>query len=306
MKKHRRLLIVLGGFIIIALIASYFSFKSYTNIGVNDNSEVTTSNNQSAKKHNKKQANNSPKTNDNSIFLQSSDNPDRIIAINPYGSKGIYQYRQQANGDIYPEYKYFNGSYKKSKSSINVSPLMNNKRKTSLVFKNTGSNKYKDTKSNENFTELNKIGKDKVQIPLNTNDGDSVENQIAKRPASKKYLTSVKNTDTPISFYARVGQHVSDPSQYKFDKNVQPYGSYYHLSDGSFIVIPYRRYVGHNFQSFDVEKYNNSDPLRHEDSINDAMYYRQNNVTTVSQKDVDIVTDWNKMVNDKNTEATLF
>ncbi|WP_125770243.1 hypothetical protein [Companilactobacillus furfuricola] len=112
---------------------------------------MTTSNNKPAKKHNKKQANNSQKTNDNSIFLQSSDNPDRIIAINPYGSKGVYQYRQQANGDIYPEYKYFNGSTKKAGKNLHVIPTSNATKNNSMSFTKNDKGVYVDNKSGQTY-----------------------------------------------------------------------------------------------------------------------------------------------------------
>lgn len=310
MKKHRRLLIVLGGFIIIALITSYFSFKSYTNIGVNDNSEVTTSNHNSAKKHNKKHANNSQKTNDNSIFLQSSDNPDRIIAINPYGSKGIYQYRKLANGDIYPEYKYFNGSAKKAGKNLKVIPTSHSTKKNSMNFTKNDDGVYVDKKSGQTYNALT-----------------TTSGQNHKKPDTVAPMYSDMYLDDDGKFFG--ADSFSDLNHKILDKAIDPTlndqtdssaihhsGAHYYipLANGKYFDIPTLNIYGGN-----TNKVNPQEVLQvyydpktyavpnYQEKVRDSMMsYTQNGQTHVSQAEIDENVAWTDTTNDVENDMVSY
>jgi hypothetical protein len=64
--------------------------------------------------------------NQKNVFLQDSKNPDRIIAVNPYGTKGVYLYRKAADGSIYPEQKFFDGTIYTTNNGITISPSNSN------------------------------------------------------------------------------------------------------------------------------------------------------------------------------------
>lgn len=303
MKKYRRLIIIIGGFVTIILLASYFSFKSYTNIGVNDNSQVASSSNKPAKNNNKKQANNSKKNNDKSIFLQNSDNPDRIIAINPYGSKGVYQYRKQANGDIYPEYKYFNGSAKKSDNSLNVVPTSNSNKQSSMNFTKNGNGIYVDKESGQSYNALT----------------TTTSNQTDKKPRqldpmySDMYLDDngkIWGANSFTELNHKILDKSSDPElNDKSDSSVlrhSPAHYYIPLANGQYFDISSLNIYGGNTKTNNPVKslqiYHDPDkyavPNYQEKVKNSMMSYTQNNQTHVSQDEIDENVAWTDSTND--------
>lgn len=258
MKQTSRRYLIIGAIVCIALIAGYFSYQSYSNISVNH--QTTTS--EHAKPDHKATA--SKKTskkdpNDENIFLVDQKNPDRIIAINPGGSKGIYQYRKQSDGMIYPEFKFFNGSISYNKNGIEIVPDSKSTSNDPFRFTKTSDGAYID-KSAQVYYKMY----DGFQNTTHTADSSGLDPNSALLDPSDPSAT--ENNPSPFS-----------PKSLMY---------LFRLSNGD-LYQPYTGlYYGKNWKSFNVSTFNSKDKSQLWDTSSDIMYYKQNESTALSSQEI--------------------
>ncbi|MQS89829.1 hypothetical protein [Companilactobacillus mishanensis] len=271
---------------------------------VNSNIDVSSNNT----KHSKKKTN---KNKTNNIFLQDNKNPDRIIAINPFGKHGVYQYRQQANGNIYPEYKYFDSKTSFKNGNIRVTPTSKNSKAKSFNFYGKSNKQVKDKASGDTFTVLD-------NNDLTTNDDDTSAANASNTdniPIDQRdYMKHVsrnniqfKDDDTYMDQVKKVvSADLSDPSDSSSSNSKEAtFSGIVHLKNGDFIDVNRRVYYGYHFNDFDVKNFTPYKYMYTEShNPNDIMYYRNNNQTNVTDWDKSWVYDWSDRA--VNAPATKF
>ncbi|WP_125709859.1 hypothetical protein [Companilactobacillus zhongbaensis] len=279
-KKRTGLSIIIGGLVIVVLLAAYTSYKSYTNIGVGgDDPKVETTNTKSTKSQKSpKKDHKGPNKKDSNIFLQDTKNPDRIIAIHPYGSDGVYLYRTQANGAVYPEYKYFNASLQQSNTRLAVQPIGNSIDTQSMTFIKNQNGLYVDNNTGKTYTQLNNHENDKDYNTLDIrNHNKDVLNNTSDPTHDETTNDSSKND-------LRTQHH------YIILKN----GNYYDQFLGTF----YGKYP-QNY-TYDELLQDGSQYIDHSQTpSDDVMYYKDNNQTHVTNSEVDENIEWNKAYDQK-------
>jgi hypothetical protein len=203
-----------GAFLLIFLI-SVISFNNYNNSGVMNTSEQKEGISIASSKNNSKN-----KTN---LFLQDKNNPDHILAINPYGSDGVYQYRKQANGDIYPEYKFFDGHLSTKKSNLRVSSTSGEVSK-SITLKKSGNGDYQSNSGNK-YRELSVSTQndDSKKMTYDNNGTDSTIEYQGKDPYTDddSFETFSEDQSSEVMFY----DYPYEVSKHKFlvgDKFLTP------------------------------------------------------------------------------------
>jgi hypothetical protein len=269
--------------VVVLLIVGIFSYRSYTNISVKDSNPTVSSKRKvaDAKTNNK---NTKSKKNDSNIFLQDQNNPDRIIAIHPFGSDGVYQYRQSADGTLYPEYKFFDGSYSLNSKGLKVSPYQNSKQTRSFDFSKRGNN-YFENGSNNKYHEIavnqTSTGSNASKAPKNTNS----DNDSNSAFLNGKRITSENETDFRKKIYNSTSD-LSDPSR---DPNkpqsAQYHSAWVHRDNGDFINPKVKLYMGFHFNAFNVADYNPQKLQERPENKDKVMYYKNNNQTVVSPEE---------------------
>jgi hypothetical protein len=282
--SHKKWFIILISIIALVLVF-YFSYTSHVNTTVNNNNSrihTDSSTNLNKKKNNKKNQSKKSKSN---IFLQDSNTPDRIIAINPFGTKGIYQYRKQSNGDIYPEFKIFNGKIYQQGNTMKIIPS-NSKNGKPIILNSNKNGTYKDSNSNDSYN----------IIKVNNNNDASKDHSNSNQNTAKATNTSnndhnnnwkMDGSESYQEYYGKISNNFSDPSKsstaprkyYQYNMVVDP--NNYGLIDTSD-----NSYWGNNYDQFDVNSYNRDDLLFRAENKEDVMSYRQNNTSSVSDKDL--------------------
>lgn len=287
MRKHTGLGIIIGGLVIVVLLAAYASYKSYTNIGVGDDPKVQTSvKTPTVHKQKTDSRPHKPRKKDSNIFLQDTNNPDRIIAINPYGSDGVYLYRKQANGDIYPEYKYFNGKTNISGNKLTVSSKEASSKNSNFSFELSNNGTYRDTNTGDHYQPI-AAGKDQNS-----------------RPASKPlYINGqqMRPNETIAEFVTRASKYASNPS-YDASSDVA-YNDNYHdfikLKNNNYYDTIFKKIYGENASQVDLNDFSNH-PEKYVDPnfdiTQDAMYYKQNGQTQVSDDSAEEYYQWEHQI----------
>lgn len=269
---------------VVVALAAFFAQQSYSNIGVQDNPKVTTKNvdktpknrQSKSKKHHSKKRNNDSKK-DQNILLQDANNPDRVIAIHPYDSNGIYQYRAQANGSLYPEYKYFNGNVVRQGNKLIVTPVNNASSKKSFTFVKGNDGTYREANSGQTYRPMN------TSEPTNS----SNDHLTAQDPISGVMKDVLDNTSNPT-------QNANGTATGKNEFRVP-----FPLSNGSYFDMVNKFFYGPNSEDLNMTEFkNNPSKYLNEDSpadymANEMMYYKQNYQTEISQKEIDEDIYWN-------------
>lgn len=301
MKKHTGLSIIIGGLVIVVLFAAYVSYKSYSNIGVGDDPKVETTekapaqHKQNVKKNAKKDNHpgSKPDKKDSNIFLQDTKNPDRIIAIHPYGSKGIYLYRKQANGSIYPEYKYFNGDTSLSHGRLIIKPTSKKSDQSSFDFDVHKDGTLEETSSDKNYQ----------PVPIKTSNG--FNNQQGQKSNSTPMMMTingeqilVKQSDTLPKYLNRISKYLSNPTQ---DNNSAvsyvPLNAhdFIKLKDGNYYDTQFKKIYGANSKEINLKDFYNN-PQKYIDQTynikDDVMYYKQNGQTQVGEDSTNEYLQW--------------
>lgn len=295
-KKRTGLSIIIGGLVIVVLLAAYTSYKSYTNIGVGgDDPKVETTNKTTINNHHKKNISNKKNSN---IFLQDAQHPDRILAINPNGSNGVYLYRMQSDGTLYPEYQYFNGQTKVSEDSI-VTTSNNAKTNNSFKLKKTNHSNdvYQDSDSGEIYNAL-------VSPTVN----QKIDNMLSKTN-NPLFLTVKKGTnESNWNYLLRVAKYKSDPSSTDGKKNRGLFiqHSYQRLKNGNYYDAMLKQIYGNQPNNVSLSQFYKN-PSKYIDNsfdiTKDVMYYKQNNQTIVSNDSIKENTEWtNFQDGNKNTQ----
>lgn len=276
MHKRIKLMGIFGGIIVIIAVAIFFSYQSYSNISLSNDSQMTPNktdkNNKTASKKTSK---------NNNIFLQDKDNPDRIIAIHPYGSNGVYQYRSQANGNLYPEYKYFNGQVSSKNNKLAVSPLKNTSAK-SFSFKKNSDGSYHNTNNGHNYQKLATTRNDHDGLSVDDSSNDSVSDNTIEDGLNE----ILKDRSNPT-----YGNDTIDVSQ----EALQNYRHYIKLKNGDYYDANSDFFYGPNSEKFTTDDFKNNpdayaDPDYHiEDSM---MYYKNNNQTHVTNEEINENVYW--------------
>ncbi|MFD1470865.1 hypothetical protein [Companilactobacillus mishanensis] len=252
MKKHFKLIIsiaIIVSAVIFGIIYSAYNSYSDTNI-------KTTENN--INKHNDK-ADASIKTNSNrkktksndNIFLQDKQNPDRILAIHPFGTKGVYEFRKQANGNIYPEHKFFDGKISKSNSgNISVTPNKSNNGARKIAIEKTQSGELKDHDSGTAYTALQTKQESDVTHYEYKDNSTGEEGKISDNNGSPLYGPDYNGT-------------------FEYNPN-----SLYRVAPGQFYQPSTHTIYGQGdfYKTYDRSTFN----YHIDDDPNSAMYYKQN------------------------------
>jgi hypothetical protein len=200
MDHHKRVQIGIGILVAtIALIALYFSYRSYTQIDVNkkDASSTSVTTAKSASKKAKSQKN---------IFLQNKQDPDRIIGIHPNGSDGVYQYRKQANGTIYPEYKFFDGNVSANGNKLNVAPNNSERASQKMSYVSTGNGEYRDEQTGAQYQKVNIATEEKSstdqndgKVAIETSYSNPLLSSPDVEPSNQPSESSSSNVDNQLS-----------------------------------------------------------------------------------------------------------
>lgn len=300
-KKRTGLSIIIGGLVIVVLLAAYTSYKSYTNIGVGgDDPKVETTNKTTMNNHHKKNISNKKNSN---IFLQDAQHPDRILAINPNGANGVYLYRMQSDGTIYPEYQYFNGQTKVSKKSISVIPNSTNNAQT-LTFTNSldtnGKGEYRDTKSGKTYNAL-----------FLTNFSDGLLSKAISKTKDPFYLTVKKRAnESNLDFLLRASKYRPNPSS--TDNQMSGYSIYQHhyekLINGNYYDSMQKKIYGNNPNSISLSQFYKN-PSRYVDKTfditKDVMYYKQNRQCDVTYDSINENMQWSEVNNGDKFQQKL-
>ncbi|AKP67615.1 hypothetical protein [Companilactobacillus ginsenosidimutans] len=275
MSNRSKTLISIGSIIVIILIG-YFSYQSYSNISVKNSNPAVS---QKSKTNKKKIADaettkkrGRKDTNDN-VFLQDKNNPDRIIAIHPFGSNGVYQYRRQSNGNLYPEFKFFDAKISRKVGQLKVHSTGDNAK--SFNYKTDSKGNYIDVTTG------------KVMTPLEINKHHSNRGDIMTAHTSN-------NSNKGSIVY----QDSSNPQGDHIDNSHPYFTGLVHLANGDFIDTRYSEYLGNNYNPKYNSKYADKSIVYDDNHINDVMYYAQNDTTDVSNEDIGYVTDWNAVENE--------
>ncbi|AKP67612.1 hypothetical protein [Companilactobacillus ginsenosidimutans] len=260
--------------LILAVFAGYFSYTSYSTTSVNHTSKTSQSNTSTANAntfHKPKKS----KIHENEFFVDTN-KPDRIIAVNPHGSKGVYQYRQQADGKIYPEFKFFNGSLQQVGGKLIVSPTNSKSPSESFVYEKQPDGNYKEQHTNETYMKY---------------DGFAENNKPHKNGSA--YQDTINEAlDNP-----------SDPSHGA--NNTEPFKTddkyiSYRLKNGDYYQPFTGTYYGKNWATFDYASFDPNDKSKLSDNSNRVMSYKQNNVTELSEDEIKVYKS------DYNSNNTLF
>lgn len=302
-KRHTGLSIIIGGLVIVVLLAAYTSYKSYTNIGVGgDDPKVETTNTKSTKNQKSpKKDHKRPNKKDSNIFLQDTKNPDRIIAIHPYGSDGVYLFRKQADNTLYPEYKYFNG---KSDAKGNKLTVVSNKKSNSQTNFNFSIDK------NGSYQEKS-TGQEYHQIPVTA---DSSQN--SKPDMNKNNKSLYINGDEMIpgesfkEYLARISPYISNPTHNSSSNTTNiDYHDYIKLKDGNYFDTVYKKLYGSTSDKINLTDFYNN-PQNYIDSNfnikDDVMYYKQNGQTQVGDDSTNEYLQWGHQLVGTGVRDNLF
>ncbi|MQS53017.1 hypothetical protein [Companilactobacillus mishanensis] len=214
MHKHIKLIVSLAViFVAVVFGIVYTAYNSYqdTNISPSENnSKKDAAKADTSSKPYKKKA--SAKSDEN-IFFQDKQNPDRVLAIHPFGSKGVYEFRKQANGNLYPEHKFFDGTVSKDKNgNITVTPDNGEKsaRSISVSKDKTANNSYSDTDSGTNYDLMSNVtGSNDKNVKL----ADSISNSTE----GKKDNVSVSNHRGEPEHNANSNEQIADEPAWNVD-----------------------------------------------------------------------------------------
>ncbi|WP_125771457.1 hypothetical protein [Companilactobacillus furfuricola] len=302
-KKRTGLSIIIGGLVIIVLLAAYTSYKSYTNIGVGgDDPKVETTNTKSNKSQKSpKKDRKGPNKKDSNIFLQDAQHPDRILAINPNGTNGVYLYRMQSDGTIYPEYQYFNGQTKISKNSIHsISSGAKKNGEFNLKKTDTSNGEYQDADSGKVYNALN-------YPTLN----QKFDNMLSKTNNPIYLSVKKKANESNFDYLLRVTKYKSDPSSSDGQKNSGLFfqHSYQRLKNGNYYDTKSKMIYGNQPNDISLSQFYKN-PSKYIDNsfdiTKDVMYYKQNDQTEVSNDSINENTQWTSNYNGNNYQQRLF
>lgn len=257
MSKKAKIITAITTVVAVFLIG-FFSYQSYTHTSVKQSEPSVESNSPKASSKDKKT--DKSKKDDSRIFLQDQNNPDRVIGIHPQGTNGVYQYRKQSNGNLYPEYKFFNGEISRNKNQLTVKPTSNNSA-NSFSYKIGKDGTYTDANSNETYVKLNDVN-------------DSSEN----------YDDIYHGKDHGV---ITVGDDYANPSHDQNDYQKTPIDSqYFRLNNNDYIAPHNRWYHGFHFNTFDVDSYDPSDIIYNDANLDKVMYWKNNGQTHLSQDEL--------------------
>jgi hypothetical protein len=297
MKSHKRTFDVIGGFVVIILLAAFFAVQNYSNIGVQDSPKVTTSKKSkpAETKKNKSESSKKSAKSDQNIFLQDENDPDRVIAIHPYGSNGVYQYRSQANGSIYPEYKLFNGTVSTSGDKISVTPLGNKQNNAGFTFKKDKSGVYHEAGSGQTYQPITIKPANPSNKPTNVptpqtppNGGQTLVGEDPYTGVIKYILDNSSNPTQDASSTVNKGGQ---------------FHSFFPFKNGAYFDFINKIFYGPNSENMTMTDLRDNPSEYFDGDVmtqlqNNVMYYRQNNTTTVTNDDVQENIDWNKAMSE--------
>jgi hypothetical protein len=95
------------------------------------------------------------------LFLQEKANPDRYLAVHPFGSTGVYEFRKNSNGDLYPEHKFFNGTVSQKDGKLLISPINSDEKAKPFSLKENGKGGFTNTDSGEDYGNIKVIESNK-------------------------------------------------------------------------------------------------------------------------------------------------
>jgi hypothetical protein len=299
MRKRTKLFAIIGGFIVVILFAVFVGYQNYSNIGVNDNSNISTTNHNKSKT-NKHLSTSKPSKKDSNIYLQSKDNPDRILAIHPYGSNGIYQYRAQSKNYLYPEYEYFKGYTSITNRGINVIPFDKSEKYSSFYLNKTKNGEYKDSQSGETYESTFK-SQNSQDHSENTSSFDIVNNNFSAW--NKKVLEKDSQPVNDTSFQKGLTTSMHIPIRLKN-------GDYYDLLTykiygNSTINIDPKEFEENNGEYIDSNQLFSMAIDKNNPNYDKMMYYKQNNVTEVSNDEINENIEYNH-AQIKNTQDSEY
>lgn len=285
--KKRKLLFGLSGLLIIVVVFSaYFAFQSYSNTDIDHEAKVTTNEKGSTKATTKRHT---KKTTDKSFYLQNIDNPDRFLAINPQGTKGIYRYRAQANGDIYPEYEYFKGQSYKSSGNLKISPKNKSNKSASFSFVEQKNGDYKDEKTGD------------IYKTVNVDDGGS-HNDVSSKNVDPDWYTNYRKRT--LSSYSNPTKNDNSQKPYNKDTHQPIYlqnGDYYDINENFFYGD---KPMNVTFKQVYDDYKNYLYYFEESPSYNRVMYYKNNDIEVVSDDEIKENIEWNKAYNGANEPVT--
>ncbi len=308
MKKRTQHFTIAGAIVAVILLIGFISYKSYSNIGVGDGDNPSV---ESSKVGQKKVSKNNAKSTKqkkgkNALFLQDTKNPDRVLAINPSGSDGVYQYRRQANGNLYPEYKFYSGSAKIVDNKLIITPYHGQKNMTPYSFEINKNGNYTELSSGKKLTVLN--------VNSTIENSDNLNSTLSSRPGISKAATIQHNTfvnnsrtnmkkngitssTTFSEITSFISNNYSEPSS-RTTGNItsSPKIPFIHLNNGDFLIPATNHYLGNNASSFDYGNYSYNyykNDYNHSQNVSDIMYYRDNESTEVTDNDLSWVKDYN-------------
>ncbi|WP_125770254.1 hypothetical protein [Companilactobacillus furfuricola] len=277
--RRRKLFFGLSGLLIVVVaFSAYFAFQSYSNTDIDHEAKVTTSETGSAKATTKSHK---KKTTDKPFYLQNTDNPDRFLAINPKETKGIFRYRAQANGDIYPEYEYFNGQTSKNSDNLTVTPKNTSNQSASFSFVKQKNGQYKDEKTGENYK------------PVDVEENGS-NNKSSKKVDPDWYRKYLKNS---LSSYSNPSKDNYSKRPYNKDTHQPIYlknGDYYDINENFFYGD---KPMNVTFKQVYDDYKNYLYYFEESPSYNRVMYYKNNDIEVVSDDEIKENIEWNKAHN---------
>lgn len=288
--KHKWALII-SGIIIVLCISSFFIFKSYSNDTIQNNGNDKTSVSKASDRPKKSSKNKG------GIFLQDSNNPDDIIAINPYGSKGIYKYRQNSKGKLYPEFKFYDGKLSSTKEGLSFIPNNSRNGVSPYSFTRNNAGNYIDNDSHKSYQKL-----DTVEVPQKNDETPKYYTLPNYNSSNKRTSQSVKTYD---DYKHEILGYGNQPS-YDLDLNddsIKYKNGFIHLDNGDFLYPGVRGYLGYHFDSFDTTNFDATSYEHMPSNEDKVMYYKQNEQTTLSNNEVTYNADW---VKDQETPMIYF
>lgn len=255
--KQGKLKIIGATVILVAVIFGVIFFGINQNF---DNNDIETANKPTAKvsaskKTDNQKTNKSRKAPDKSLYLQDTEKPDRILAIHPHGTDGVYQYRKSADGSIYPEQEFFKGNVSLKGNNISVQPTDNQSSAKGFNLKKKSNGKVVDEDSGHLY-----------------NGFTIKKNDISNKPKTDHVL--------------RQPQHNRD----YVDNSTGPRDVAYMLENGDF-YNPYRNTYygpGDGYKSFDPTLFN----AHKYDDAYDIMAGNQNGQTEIAAKNIEEQKNW--------------
>lgn len=137
--------------ILVAIVFGIIIFAVHQNF---DDTDIKSTDKATDKVSASKKDNSNKNSKKKSIYLQDTEKPDRILAIHPHGTDGIYQYRKSSDGSLYPEQKFFQGDVSLKGDSISVKPDDKQSSAKGFNFKKQSDGKVVDVDSGHHYNAL--------------------------------------------------------------------------------------------------------------------------------------------------------